>query len=219
MKKIRLLIAIALLMCAGLTTYAQKDRTLTNGFSVNLVLGVPSAAYGVEDADDIDDEFKLGALFGVQIGNRWYFNPSETSGFGLMVNWFDFTLSAKGGSEGSTDWGRAVMDISFLEVGPVGTFALSDEMAIDAYYNLRPTVLSSAVVIESSFGDETYGYAGFGISHAFGAAFRYKVFNVGVEYVVGGINAAGTYSGDYNVDLEDQKIKANSFRIMLGVKF
>jgi hypothetical protein len=75
-------------------------------------------------------------------------------------------------------------------------------------------------MISDSNDDETYTYAGFGFTHAIGAAFRYKALNIGLEYVMGSINSEGTYSGDYgDEDLDSQKNIANNFRIMIGAKF
>jgi hypothetical protein len=221
MKKNLLLIAIILLV--GLTTnlFAQKDRTLSNGFSVNLILGFPSNTYGVQSDSQIDDQYTMGTIWGVQIGNRWYFKPKEKFGFGLMVNWADFAMGIKSGSDSDGDWARATIDFAFLEVGPVGTVKLADNLALDAYYNLRPTVLSSASVFSSSGSeDDTYAYVGVGVSHAIGAAIRYKIFNFGMEYTFGAINSKGTYSGSSdNVTMEDQKNMVNSFRLKFGLKF
>ena len=221
MKKNILLIAVILLV--GLTTslFAQKDRTLSNGFSVNLIIGVPSTTYGVPSDSEIDAQYTIGTILGVQIGNRWYFKPKEKYGFGIMVNWVDFAMGIKSGTESGNDWARATIDFSFLEVGPVVTFKLADNLALDAYYNLRPTVLSSAYVFTSSGSeDETYAYVGVGVSHAIGAAVRYKIFNFGMEYTLGAINSSGTYSGSSdNVTLDDQKNMTNCFRIKLGLKF
>ena len=75
-------------------------------------------------------------------------------------------------------------------------------------------------MISDSGEDETYTYAGFGFTHAIGAAFRYKALNIGLEYVMGSVNSEGTYSGDYgDEDLDSQKNIANNFRIMIGAKF
>jgi hypothetical protein len=232
MKKNILLIAVIVLV--GLTTslFAQKDRTLSNGFSVNLIIGFPSSNYALTsdgkmdgysmlDNDIIGDDYKLSSLLGIQIGNRWYFKPKEKYGFGLMVNWLDFTMGVKSGTIYDSDWARAVIDFSFLEVGPVGTFVLADNLALDTYYNLRPTVLSSASVFTSSGSeDETYAYVGVGVSHAIGAAVRYKIFNLGMEYTMGAINSKGTYSGSLSDEtLADQKNIVNCFRLKLGLKF
>jgi hypothetical protein len=222
MKKSVILLSIILMSGATTNLFAQKDRKLTKGFSINLVTGIPSAQYGVSKSDNIDAEYQLGSIWGLQLGNRWYFNPTEQYGIGLMVNWIDITAGVKAGSESSYDWARAVVDFSFCEIGPVGTYVLTKDIALDAYYNLRPTGFSSGMVWSPTSGDddETYVYAGFGFTHALGAAFRYKALNIGLEYVMGGIKSEGTYSGpDGDEDLESQKNIANNFRIMIGAKF
>jgi hypothetical protein len=221
MKKIGLLLFA--IVCTGIFTnsYAQKDRKLSNGFSINAVMGIPSAEYGLAKDDEVSSDYALGSLWGLQLGNRWYFSPTEQFGIGLMVNWADITFSGKAGTEGNVDWGRAAFDLTFIELGPVGTIALTDDIAIDGYYNLRPTWFGSALVIMDISGfadDETFAYAGFGFSHAIGAAFRWKALNIGVEYVLGSINSVGSYTGSYDISLEDKKNQTNSLRIMLGVK-
>lgn len=76
------------------------------------------------------------------------------------------------------------------------------------------------MLISDSGDDETYTYAGFGFTHAIGTAFRYKALNIGLEFVAGGINSEGTYSGFYeDEDLGSQINIANNFRIMIGAKF
>jgi len=207
---------------AGLTTnlFAQKDRKLTNGFSINLNVGIPSSQYGVSSEDDIDSKYQLSSIWGLQLGNRWYFSPKENYGFGLMVNWVDITAGVKSGTEDGYDWARSVADVSFFEIGPIGTYALTKDIALDGYYNLRPTGFASIMMWSGSDEDETYTYAGFGFTHAIGAAFRYKALNIGLEYVMGSVNSDGTYSGDYSDEnLDSQKNIANNFRIMIGAKF
>ena len=224
------IILLSIILITGLTTtmFAQKNRTLSKGFSINLIVGVPSATYGLTsdkkmDGNSVGEEYKYGSVWGLQIGNRWYFSPTKNYGFGLMVNWADISFGVKTGTMNSSDWARAAIDFSFLEVGPVGTFALTDKLALDAYYNLRPTVFSNAWVSSyssSGSADETYTYVGVGVSHAIGAAFRYKIFNFGMEYTMGAINSTGTYSGSSdNVTLDDQKNMVNSFRLKFGLKF
>ena len=216
------LIVLTIILGIGATTnlFAQKDRKLTKGFSINLVTGITSDQYGVSADSDIDTEYQLGSIWGLQLGNRWYFSPAEKYGFGLMVNWIDITEGVKTGYEDGYDWARSVADVSFFEIGPIGTYALTNDIALDAYYNLRPTSFASIMMISDADEDETYTYAGFGFTHAIGAAFRYKALNIGLEYVAGSINSDGTYSGTYeDEDLGSQKNIANNFRIMIGAKF
>jgi hypothetical protein len=204
MKKNVILLIIVLL--TGFTTnlFAQKDRKLTKGFSINIVTGVPSELYGVSNNDNFDSKYQLGSIWGLQIGSRWYFGPTEKYGFGLMVNWLDITAGVKTGTETNFDWGRSVADISFFEIGPIGTFAITKDIALDGYYNLRPTGFASIMMKTYSSGyneDEIYTYAGFGLTHAIGTAFRYKALNTGLEYVFGEVNSEGTYTGEYDNDL------------------
>lgn len=234
MKKIGILMAMVFLTALFTNVQAQKVRTLSNGLSINLVTGFPSASFGA--SEDVPSSEEYGALFGVKLGNRWYFSPQEKFGFGLMVNWFDFAMALNTGTDtyndgfgnsGSSDWGRSTMDISFFELGPIGTYAINDDMAIDGYYNLRPTVLATASVLtySNSTTDYTTAYGGFGFTNALGTAFRWKVLSVGIEYVMGSVTAKGTATvpdfngGTKTVDLDDQKLKSNSVRILLGVKF
>lgn len=220
MKKVKSLLVLLLFSVIFSNLFAQKDRTLSNGLCVSLVTGFPSASFGT--TDNASSGSKYGSLFGVQVGNRWYIKPQDKYGFGLMVNWIDFVLAGKVGKESGLNKGNATIDLTLLEFGPVGTYAITDKIAFDAYYNFRPTVLVSALIYSDPTGkveDETYTYSGFGFSHTLGGAFRWKMLNLGIEYVVGGINCKGTYNGALpNVTLQDSKNKTNSLRIILGVK-
>ena len=221
--KIRVFV-LCVVFLAGFTTTtsAQKDRKLTKGFSINLVTGIPSDEYGASKGNPVPPEFQLN-IWGLQIGNRWYFNPQELYGIGLMINWFDITAGVATVKGESSDIARAVADVSILEIGPIGTYVLTNDIALDAYYNLRPTGFSTVSIRSYSSGsgeDITTTYAGFGFTHALGAAFRYRALNIGIEYVMGGINSDGTRSGSGNdVTLTTQKHVANNFRIMIGAKF
>lgn len=218
----RIVILITIVIIAGLTSnlFAQKDRKLTNGFSINLIAGIPSDQYGIPEDHSLSDDYMLGSIWGLQLGNRWYFSPTEQYGIGLMVNWIDITAGVTVGSTGNYDWGRSVADVSFFEIGPLGTYALTKDIAIDAYYNLRPTGFATVTMYSSYDGDETTTYAGFGLTHAIGAAFRWKALNIGLEYVMGSVNCEGTYSDSYDDEtLAERKNIANNFSIMIGAKF
>lgn len=221
MRKIGTLLGI-ILMLGSLTVNGQK--AIKNGFGLNLIVGIPSSTYGLDiEATDVPDDIKLGTTFGLQIGNRWYFSPTDQFGVGLMVNWFDITWGGKSADLTGTSVTRGVLDLSFLEFGPVGTFALSDDMAVDAYYNLRPTFILSAYATTIGNGEIANVTAGVGMSHGLGAAFRYKVFNVGLEYVFGGVTGAttSTTTGDVTAtgDIDDIKVNTGSIRLNLGFKF
>lgn len=220
MKKTTILLSVMLLIGISANLFAQKDRKFSNGFSINLIAGFPSSTYGVPSDSDVDSEYQLGSIWGLQLGNRWYFKPKEKYGFGLMVNWLDFTAGTKTATLNGSDLTRAVVDISIIEIGPVGSVALGKDIALDAYYNLRPTGFGSGFIWSGDTNDEDFVYAGFGVTHAFGTAFRYKALNLGLEYVVGSIDSEGRYTGsEGEITLENQKNVVDNFRIMIGAKF
>ena len=214
MKKKGLL--LVLVFSIGMLSNIQAQRAIKNGFSINAVIGVPSESFGLDGIPEIiNSDLQLNMLFGLQLGNRWYFKSTDKYGIGLMVNWIDFAVGLKSATILYSDFGIAAIDITFLEVGPIGTFAISEDMAIDGYYNLRPTLFSWAVASED---EDSYASAGTGFSHAIGTAFRFKVLNVGLEYVLGNIKVSKDEDNGIYIP-NNGKMKTNSFRIFIGVKF
>ncbi len=209
MKKAVLLLFVFILGGSLVTAYSQTNRTLSHGFSVNLIVGITPANYGFNKDANVVGDSRIIFTSGIQIGNRWYFGSSEHFKMGLMVNWFDITA----GTRTNDDLTRVVADVSLLELGPIGSFALSDDIAIDVYYNLRPTGFAHIWTLST---EDPTGYAGAGLSHAFGTAFRWKVLNVGFEYQIANINCEYINS-DY--DFSDQKLVGSNLRLMIGAKF
>ena len=218
MKKVVIVLAIILFAGNMTRSYAQKSRTLSKGFSLNFIIGFPSGTYGLKSDSNIDDKSKFVAIGGLQIGNRWYFSPTKKIGLGLMVNWIDFSVAYRSVTDVDADWNRLVADFSFCEFGPVGTVAITDNIALDLYYNIRPTILTRITSVSYNYpelNDEEV-YSGIGYSHALGTAFRYKELNVGFEYVFGSIKCSDIDNESGN---RDSKLMVNNFRIKLGWKF
>lgn len=190
---------------------AQKSRTLNNGFSIKAQIGFPSDEYA--DNAPVESAYQYGVLLGVQFGNQWYINPKENYGFGFMINWIDFMGVSKKIPTLAGEDQFVTGEVAFLEIGPLGTYAISDAMAIDAYYNLRPTSMGTAYRVD---GHGTEAYGGFGFTHAFGAGFRWNVLFLGLEYVLGKVKVT---EDSINRFPDDTKIDATSFRILAGVKF
>ena len=209
MKRAGLIFVIVLLV--GAFSRVQAQRAIKNGFSINAVFGFPSENFGVYGMP-----FKVKTLYGIKLGNRWYFNPNEKYGFGLMVNWFDISLGVSTDYIDNTKYAIADIVISAIELGPIGTYAISGDMAIDGYYNLKPTVFSSAIANEN---EDSYAAAGIGFSHVLGAAFRYKVLNIGLEYSFGSVNVSNEEANGIHSFDNSGIMKINSFRIVLGAKF
>ena len=202
------------LLAGTMTKSFAKDRKLSNGFSINLVAGIPSSTFGIPKDGGFDYQYNSKSIWGLKIGNRWYFSPTEKFGFGLMANWVDISFSLKSKIDhSSSEFGG--IELSFLEVGPIGTYALTNEIALDAYYNLRPT----GIIVGGLADGTTAYYRGVGFSHALGTALRYKIFNFGMELVMGGINSTPDGTAKNKETLNDQKNMTNSLRIMFGIKF
>jgi len=188
-----------------LSTYAQKDQTLSNGFSIQLIIGVPFPEYGVDKDAEVAKEYQFSSLFGLQLGNRWYFTNSDQFGIGLMVNWFDISTALTSYEIMEETIGRLTVEATFLEFEPIGTYAINSTMAVDAYYNLRPAGLATVAIDENTnLSDEVYGS---GFTHALGAAFRWKVLSVGIESVLGNIK---------DLDDPDLKLQADKFKLPIS---
>jgi hypothetical protein len=186
---------------------AQKERKLTNGFSISLMKGIPAKTFA---ALPEDDGFHSFPLHGLQIGNRWYFNPKEKSAAGLLINWLDISLANKGNES-------FAFDITILEFGPVYTVAINKNIAIDGYYHLRPTFFGRA---DNKANDDYLIYKGFNFTHAFGAAYRWKALNIALEYHLGVVNGKQASSkGTIELTGEAEKLKINSLQILVGFKF
>ena len=220
MKKAALLFVLIIAISAFANVSAQdtkptpKNRTLSKGFSIKIEYGIPSASYGTDIP--VASDWKYGITVGLQIGNQWYFNPGEKLGFGLMVNWFDCSFAAKSVEDAT----RATIDLSVMELGPIATYALSNEMAIDAYYNLRPTMVQNFSRWTSSWGGHTGEYSdtrsGYGFTNALGAGFRWRALSIGMEYEFGSVSESdGSLWSNENTPI----MKVNGFRILFGAKF
>ena len=100
-----------------------------------------------------------------------------------MVNWLDFAMGVKSGTKDNIlgqpeHCARTTVDATICGIGPIGTFVFKGNIAIDGYYNLRPTFIVSGSATSDPLGiaeNSTRAYGGFGLSNTLGAAFRWKV--------------------------------------------
>jgi len=215
MRKKSILLALVILFSISNNVFSQDGKALKNGFGVQFQIGFPSDMYGLDDRLDADSDNKAGILFGLQLGNRWYVHKDGKIGISIMANWLDATYSQKSYDDDSK---RGILEIALLEVGPGFTYAINDDVAFDAYYNLRPTIMSSVIVDSDNNG---IGAAGFGITHALGAALRYKALYFGAEYVMGKTKGKYVEVGDGTgiPVLDDGKLVVNHMRLLVGFKF
>lgn len=137
-------------------------------------------------------------------------------------------------------------DLSLCGLGPMGTFYFNSKMAVDLYYVAMPNFFLVSMgkreissdndmfqdvyqdIMEKSGKDRTNTFA-FGCSHRIGAAFRYKVLEIGAEVKFGRLNYMD-WGEDEEEDVINQgfamyrelsgnKIRTGAFRIFLGFKF
>jgi hypothetical protein len=214
MKKAGTILIVVLLF--GFLTEGSA-QALKNGFSIKGQLGFPSNEFGWTEEVTIDsdllNEYAYGVTYGLQIGNQWYLYKQESFGIALLVNWFDVTVGTKTVETNLGKLQRLTLDIALLEFGPLFTYAISDAMAIDAYYNLRPTAMSTGYKFDD---EDSEAFGGFGVTHGFGAGFRYSLLYAGVEYVMGSVKASQD-STDPKI-WKDEKIVSDCFRIVIGIK-
>lgn len=237
MKKLFLLAATLFSM----SVFAQEQGD-DNGFGLKIHAGICGSNYGAQKVEvDLgplsgDSEWKKDEnrsnkpLFGASIDNRWYVANPGNFGIAIDARWLDIAVGkSKWEKEGVEYLNSTNAQIGLLMPGVIGTFYLGNEMAIDAFYNVGPTMAMSAV--ESSLDNAIYDSLedtdwGFGLSHFLGAAFRFKVFQAGVEYNIAPLKSVTWFDDEEEGSVEDAfnsvaetKTKFNNLRIFLGFKF
>lgn len=227
MKQSKLFFTLLLFLVSGTSLFSQEyqgqgaevvdttpppakkvNKVLKNGFSIKFNFGFPSSQFlnvSIDD-QDIDSNLDFNTTLGFQIGNQWYVYRSEKFGIALNVNWLDISFGeAEEILVGSSTTEKIYfIDLSLLEFGPLVSYALNDDMGIDAFYNLKPNTIW--------FGNDTNTEAAFGITSSIGTAFRYKVFYVGLESNFGTATVQ-------DLDVDNVKVKTNQTRLSLGFKF
>lgn len=199
------------------------DDPLDNGFILRAGISLPSAGYGfASDEKDLVKEFTPKLGLGLEIGNQWYVfrTNAENMGVAINVNWFDLALATKSNSSGGVDVTTAVFTGSFIEVGPMFTYKVTDDIGVDLFYNLKPTFMVSAMTSSSNGNDFSQALSGFGFNNAVGTSFRWRALSLGFEYVFGTIKASNINSDDKSADVPNNyKMNTNAFKINIGAKF
>ncbi len=222
------LLALATVLGFAFNASAQGGPGEDNGLGLRLNVGIPMGNYGINQYvpffGDMEYDYPVsGVSFGLTLDNRWYVWHNDKFGAAIQARWLDANFMT----------GELGVDIPFVEnetlaeltnieggllgAGPMFTWYLNDDMAIDAYYNFMPSVVYSMMKDPDAEDDDEGSESnmlGFGLAHHIGAAFRYKIFQAGLEYRIGKFEIE-------DVDLSSNKMDAsmNSFRINLGFKF
>jgi len=193
---------------------ASGKKVISNGFFLNLGLSFPSAKAKSIDGKTVTDpkSESLGIQPSIEIGNQWYFVKKETFGFGLKVSWLQFGYSAKKIDQVKS----TTIDLRFIKVAPMATFGFNDEMGLDVYVDIAPTVLFTAYKPDGAT-EVTAGQAVAGVLFAPGARFRYKKFAAGTDFSMGTLGGAiKPKDGDVTTDI---KLSVFSPRVYVGFKF
>ena len=195
-----------------------------NGFGLKLHVAIPGSEYGCNDNSSAVTNEYSGTLFGIDLDNRWYVWHNDMFGVAVNAHWMDFSFGSgeieskskakilgKDLYSGETDVTN--MELGLLGVGPMFTFYIGHDMAVDGYYNIVPTSMFMMVDSADDDDDDPF-YWGVGLTHDVGAAFRWKFLQAGVEYRLGKIELE-----DSDIDNSEFDANANSLRLFMGFKF
>ena len=211
--------AILILCIIPLSGIAQ-NKMLQDGFNLKFSFGFPPSQYGFDGTFPLFDDPGLETTFGIEIGNQWYFYDNDHFGIGLDINWFDLVYGrSKIDNITYGTFNRITAEGSFLEFGPMATYAINDMFAIDAYYNLRPTYMATYYWQNA---DDGVLIRDFNFLHGIGIGARFKFFYLGFESTFGSIDGGVTGYGEYE-DIEDlyekQKMSGNNSKLIIGFQF
>lgn len=170
-------------------------------------------------------QFKWG--HGLEIGNIFRLVDFEPMAINLRVTWLDFGFSSFKANSSFSEYNiqGGAFDLRVLKIGPSFTYALSDQMAFDVFYQVSPTFIAGGFAGEytDSAGDTEivgYGLIQYGLGHEIGLTYRFDILSVGLGYGMGNIKAivpAISDGGDtYSFE---GKANINTFRLMVGMKF
>lgn len=183
----------------------DESEMTSSGLFLNIGLMLPSSKY--LNPYGITPNFKLGYDF--ELGNFFRFAKISQLGIGLRATWLSLDYSSfKDEETYHSAYG------SILRVGPQVSIALSEVMAVDVFYQFG----YSYSLTWFTFADKDYNSSFLGFSHEIGAAFRFKVFSLGVGYRLGKLTNVDNSLGSDFVD-KDKKYAVNGLRILLGFKF
>lgn len=217
------LLVLALSLMTGLIAFAGPQGD-DNGLGIKLFAGFHNSEYGLPTYDlgilssavEVDAPNPSPCL-GIALDNRWYVANPGNAGIAINARWIDYSIAFLKEDGCKTRYS----DFSLLGVGAIGTYYLSDEMAIDAFYNICPNILIEKTKFDDGDGDlDEVGYY-LGASHRLGAAYRYKVFQAGFEMKLGTLTGQdwGDNDDEYGGLFTVYDAKTNNFRIFLGFKF
>jgi hypothetical protein len=196
------------------TPYLPSKKYL---FPKEVVTGTTTFTQADSELTDLRDVGKFGFGHGLEIGNMFRLVDSEPLAIGLKVTWFSFGASGfKANSNYSYITGFSGT-ISALKVGPYATYALNDQMAVDIFYQVTPTVNFGAITgVDPSTAEEYFlPLFGYGLTHQIGATYRFDILSVGVGYGLGNTKLTLDFEGE----TAEATFYGSHLIFMLGMKF
>jgi hypothetical protein len=219
---------------------SKKYGYLKAGTSIEVNPGTDSSYfYSQSEVDnyinDLTDVGKFNMGHGLEFGSMFRLTDFEPMAIGLRITWLDFGITGFKSNSAYSDYkikGFSV-DLRAIKIGPYFTYALTDQMALDAYYQVAPTFIVGAMGGQYDNGTtiETVGYPmlQYGLSHEIGVTYRFDILSIGIGYGMGNMH---TFTKPFTIDEKpfkvedgeesysiDGKAYVNTFRIMLGMKF
>ncbi|WP_028979719.1 hypothetical protein [Sporocytophaga myxococcoides] len=191
----------------GLTSKkSNDDGMISKGFYWNLGIGFPS--YKSVDYPEFKRQSQ-GIQFTLEAGNQWMFVKNDRFGFGMNVSWL--TIGGSTYKFENADFNVYDINLGLLRFGPMASVGFGDNIAVDVFFNLNPTVKYN-FWSSGQFESNTLLY---GATWTPGVKFRFKKFAVGFENSFGRLKVVDLD----NSDAEDGKISYMNPRILLGMKF
>jgi hypothetical protein len=200
-----------------ISTQLSSDKAMNEGgFFLNIGLVVPSKQCYVPliATNNSSDKFGVGPV--LEVGNMFRIKDFNDHALGLRATW----LSASYSSFSNSNVDMSYLQGSVLRIGPYFTYSISDEMAIDCYYQIGATYVLDSKTDTAASGRSNAGYLG--ATHNMGVSFRYKVFSVGFDMSLGSVKYFDKeeYKGLSDDMINDfYKIRTTQFRFIVGFKF
>lgn len=190
---------------------------VSNGFYLAFNLAFPSLSGGTSlsygTLGNLSNR-SLGTSIGLEIGNQWMFYKNETWGIGLNVTWLRFGYSSYK-VDNLVKYGN--LGLSFLELGPMFSYAISEKMAFDAYFNVCPFSMYAGLAGSNSGNAQGYFAASAFTRFVPGVRFRYDKFMVGFEPTFGSM--AYAYGNSSGGTKTSYRVANFAPTILLGFKF
>ncbi|MEO9850196.1 MAG: hypothetical protein ABJH72_19225 [Reichenbachiella sp.] len=196
------LVSLIFLLTLSHTGLSQEVDMLKNGFSLKLHM----SSYGKESGDDTG--------FGLEFGNQWYISRFQENkiGVAILVNWLDFSIASRTEEFFGNETKYVLFNGSIIELGPLITYKINENMALDTYFQGRPTVYYIGIDTDSGFDENEDDPGGTGLTYALGFSYRYKVFYAGLEFGFGKVK-------EELFDSSAASYKVDNTRFSIGFKF